>query len=206
GDSNRNVRTELNICRMHEEVNRFTENNNPSIHDVSRELGISHTSVHRILKSDLHYRGYHFQPRQPLKETDYARRVEMARIFLQAEDPQFFDRVLLTDEAKFNLSGAVNVHNCIFWTGRNPHMEYESSSTFMVLWSGLVYGQVAKSGYIFLKVGSVEHRTLKCFKHTLFQDFQSKRGCGSNKITHLLIRKTMCVVILMHTFLVDGSG
>jgi hypothetical protein len=87
-------------------------------------------------------RPYHQRAIHELKPIDKPRRVEMARALLAmaAEDPEFFSKIVWTDEAKFELSGAVNSHNTIFWSKTNPERRVESKridQNGVMVWAGI---------------------------------------------------------------------
>lgn len=88
---------------------------------IGARLGVSHSSVWRILHEDeLH--PYHVQRVQALSDGDYQQRVDFAGWFLQqiAAAPNFAADVLFTDEAMFTLEGICNVHNVHVWAHENP--------------------------------------------------------------------------------------
>lgn len=102
-------------------------------------------SVQRILPSDLGYKPYHSRPTQELKETDFSRRVIMANnlLNLASENQNFFEKIIFSDEAKFNLVGGLNTHNMTFWSGQNPHFEHASNSinqSGLMVWCGIWAG------------------------------------------------------------------
>jgi len=77
---------------------------------------ISTTSVHHILK-DEGFRGYHERRTFEQLSGNERRRVDMARSLLDMidDDDSFVERIILTDEAKLELSGAVNSRDTIYW-------------------------------------------------------------------------------------------
>ncbi|CAH2088099.1 unnamed protein product [Euphydryas editha] len=58
-------------------------------------------------------------------------------------DPNFFEKILWTDESRFERTGVFNIHNYHSWAIENPHMARPSNfqTRFSVnLWLGIVNG------------------------------------------------------------------
>ena len=157
----RTVTSPVMVRRVRELVQESNSRNEPtSTRRLARKLteegnSISHTSVHLILRSDLGMKPYHQRPVHELKPIDKPRRVAMARSLLSKirEDPDFLDKVVWTDEAKFELSGAVNSHNTIFWDRGNPEIRVETKRIDqhgVMVWAGISsfgrYGPFEVSG------------------------------------------------------------
>jgi hypothetical protein len=90
----------------------------------SRELGdISHMRVWRVLHKRLSFRPYEFQLLQELKPNDRPHWRDFCTDMLNClkQDNLFLDKIVLSDEATFHLSGKVNRHNLIIWGSQNPH-------------------------------------------------------------------------------------
>ena len=87
-----------------------------SLQRCSQELGLSCSSIHRILKNDLQLHPYRIQIKQTLTQNDMAKRVEMCQWFESKieESPDFLQNVWFSDEAHFSLSGHVNSKNSVF--------------------------------------------------------------------------------------------
>ena len=87
-------------------------NPNTSARAISLQLGVSQSSVWRILHEDREH-PYHLQRVQLLQPDDYPKHVEFAEWFLQkgAVDSVFPVSVLFTDEASFIREGVFNTHN-----------------------------------------------------------------------------------------------
>lgn len=61
------------------------------------------------------------------------------------EDPDFFNKILWTDESRFERTGVFNVHNYHSWAIENPHLARASNfqTRFSVnLWSGVLNGEL----------------------------------------------------------------
>jgi hypothetical protein len=90
----------------------------------SRELGdISHMTVWRVLHKKLFFWPYKFQLLQELKPNDQPHRRNLCTDMLNClkQDNLFFDKIVLSDEANFHLSGKVNHHNLIIWESQNRY-------------------------------------------------------------------------------------
>ena len=73
-----------------------------SVRRRSAELGVSQSSVHRILRHDLKMKPYHISVHQGLTPEDFLR------------------SVWFSDEAHFYLSGTVNSRNYVHWASERP--------------------------------------------------------------------------------------
>lgn len=89
---------------------------------VENELGISDTSIHRILK-EARWHPYKMQELQAFEPGDQQTRVTFAQaqLDLLAAEPDFFNRIDWSDEAHFHLDGGVNTQNLRYWSEENPH-------------------------------------------------------------------------------------
>lgn len=134
-------------------VNNNNENNinvllsaveNPHIsqREISTALDISQCTAGRILRKH-HFHPYHVQLLQELKETDIIRRQTFCNWALQkiAEEVNFFDRVLFSDEATFRKNGNVNRHNFHYYSDKNPvftrEMDHQHRWSLNV-WGGII--------------------------------------------------------------------
>lgn len=129
--------------RVLEEVQR---NPSTSTRRMARALGIPRTSIQAILH-DEGYHPFHIRRVQALLPADYPLRVEFCQTMLrkQQEDPGYFDKVLWTDESRFERFGIFNIHNYHSWAIENPHETRDSSfqHRFSVnMWSGILNGEL----------------------------------------------------------------
>ena len=94
-------------------------NSHASSREMEREIGISRTSVLRIVhRHQVH--PFHIFLRQALDDNNFQIRLEYSqRVLHQGHD--FMSRILFTDEATFTNHGNVNVHNMHFWAVENLH-------------------------------------------------------------------------------------
>ena len=117
-----------------------------SLREIALDLGISVTSVLRILK-DFKLHPYHVELHQALSETDFERRLDYCH-WLRAmciENPQFLSQILWTDEATFTSSGRVNLRNMHYWSETNPHWmrEVDHQNRWSVnVWCGVVRDRI----------------------------------------------------------------
>lgn len=112
-----------------------------SIRKASKNLEIPKSSIHRILKTDLGLKSYHFSLLQYLNEDDPDRRLSFCEDFiaLLQQDPQLTEKIIWTDEAKFYLNGTVNRHNCVYWSDQNQHRLLSKSmdQRGVTVWAGI---------------------------------------------------------------------
>ncbi|XP_071054645.1 uncharacterized protein [Onthophagus taurus] len=109
-----------------------------SLRQVSKESGLSKSSIHRILKKHK-YHPYSISIVQHLRDTDFARRVNFCEFILTEHygNNQFLDNIIWSDEAKFTKNGLFNRHNSHYWSDSNPHKF--TTSNFQGSWQFNVY-------------------------------------------------------------------
>lgn len=105
-------------------------------------LGISRSSLMRIQKLDLGVKAYKVQMVQQLLPMDTQRRVEFSQRLLRevARDDSFVHRLIMGDEAHFDLDGGVsNRQNVRFWGTQNPHIVHPRAahSVRVTVWCGV---------------------------------------------------------------------
>ena len=93
-----------------------------SVRRRSAELGVSQSSVHRILRHDLKMKPYHISVHQGLTPENALQRRTMCALFLRQvrEEEDFLRSVWFSDEAHFYLSGTVNSRNYVHWASERP--------------------------------------------------------------------------------------
>ena len=93
-----------------------------SLQRCSQELGLSRSSVHRILKNDLQLYPYRIQINQTLTQNGMPKPVKMCQWFESRieENPDFLQNVRFSDEAHFSPSDHLNNRNCVFWESEAP--------------------------------------------------------------------------------------
>jgi hypothetical protein len=113
---------------------------------LSRNLGIPRSTVQLIIKRNrLH--PYHIQRVQALLPGDYAPRLRFCREMLRwhREDPNFFNKILWTDESSFRRIGIFNIHNLHYYARVNPHVIRNDrfQHQFGVnMWAGIINQQL----------------------------------------------------------------
>ena len=141
----RTGRSTENIAAVSESVR---ESPSASVRHRAQELAISKTSVHQILRIDLHLHPYKVQLTQQLNIQDHRQRREFAAWALERldEDKHFFEKIIFSDEANFYLGGYVNKQNCRIWGSENPNaveqkpMRPEKVNVWCGLWFGGIIG------------------------------------------------------------------
>lgn len=112
-----------------------------SLRRAEVELGLTKSTVHRILKLDIRLYPYKIQSAQALLDDDYDRRVECCELLLYHinGDPTFLDNLWWSDECTFHVSGKVNKQNCRIWGNEMPHdrREVERDSPKVNVWCAL---------------------------------------------------------------------
>jgi hypothetical protein len=131
----RPVRTEGNIelVRQHFDVHPYDS--------VRRSgLNISKSSVHRILREDLHWHPYRIQTLQTLTNENHAARVAFCRdmILLLNNDPELLQNLVFTDECNVYANGEINSQTFRLWSPENPHWfaEHELHPIKVIVWLG----------------------------------------------------------------------
>jgi len=74
------------------------------------ELGMSESTVKRILHKDLGFHPYKMMIVQTLNEGDYQQRLALAELMLEIIK-EHEDTIMMSDEAHFHLNGSVNKQN-----------------------------------------------------------------------------------------------
>ncbi|OXU31740.1 hypothetical protein TSAR_007917, partial [Trichomalopsis sarcophagae] len=71
----------------------------------------------------LQHHAYHITLVQELQFEHFQHRIVFCQWALQMieNDPDFFNFVLFSDEAKFQSDGELNRHDCHYWSDVNPH-------------------------------------------------------------------------------------
>ena len=114
------ISTPDNVSSVQESVGRSPSK---SLCRRSQELGISVSSVRRMLVKDLKLYPYRIHVKHELTENDKEKRVAMCQWFSETIDnnEKFLNDVWFSDEAHFLLNGHVNSKNWVFWGSKNPH-------------------------------------------------------------------------------------
>jgi transposase len=100
-----------------------------SVRRAAQQLGMSKTTVHRLMRNELKLFPYKIQTHQPLHEQDMARRLDFANVCLNMIENNEIDsgNIWFTDEAHFHLDGYVNKQNWRIWGSENPYFSIQKS-------------------------------------------------------------------------------
>lgn len=84
---------------------------------------------------------------ESLLPRDYTLRVAFCQLMLRKirEDPEFFNKILWSDESSCKKDGYSNMHNLHSWQLTNPRFKTEDRSQYKFkinLWTGILNGQV----------------------------------------------------------------
>ncbi|KOC58833.1 hypothetical protein WH47_02069 [Habropoda laboriosa] len=128
-------------ARLDAVLEEFCRNGTQSVREVGRRLGVSRTTLHRLLKEEgMH--PYKYKRAHTMLSRDNIPRMEYSRWLLGeiARNPSFCRFVLWTDEACFTRKGCFNVQNSHVWDDENPfavrsHAAQERWS--INLWAGI---------------------------------------------------------------------
>nr|XP_012144546.1 PREDICTED: uncharacterized protein LOC105662952 isoform X1 [Megachile rotundata]XP_012144547.1 PREDICTED: uncharacterized protein LOC105662952 isoform X1 [Megachile rotundata]XP_012144548.1 PREDICTED: uncharacterized protein LOC105662952 isoform X1 [Megachile rotundata]XP_012144549.1 PREDICTED: uncharacterized protein LOC105662952 isoform X1 [Megachile rotundata]XP_012144550.1 PREDICTED: uncharacterized protein LOC105662952 isoform X1 [Megachile rotundata] len=112
----------ISTVRADEVLEEFDRDGSLSVRDASHRLGISRSSIHRILQENMLH-PYKYVQVQHLNPGDYIQRIHYARWLVGKieRNPSFCKYVLWTDEALFIREGCFNAHNSHLWNDENPH-------------------------------------------------------------------------------------
>ena len=105
------MRTEENIVAVLVSVN---DDHQLSICYRSQQLGLCYSTTWKISGMDLGVKPSKIQLVQELKPNDLPHSFGGWVLGKLAEDPLFYRKIVLSDEADFWLNGYVNKHNCRF--------------------------------------------------------------------------------------------
>lgn len=139
----RTARSNENIAAVNESIRNDP---NQSISRRSQELGLSQTTLWRILRKDLGLHPYKIKLTQELKPLDHLKRRNFSDWALGKlhENPEFHRKIIFSDEAHFWLNGFVNKQNMRYWTATNPHVLSETPlyPQKITVWCGFHAGGV----------------------------------------------------------------
>lgn len=92
------------------------------VRKISRDLGTSHLTVYNVLRRS-GLRCYKVQNVYALEPGDHKKRRKFCRWALRMlyRNPNFFHRIIFTDEAGCSSGGTHNPQNVRIWSLRNPH-------------------------------------------------------------------------------------
>lgn len=117
-----------------------------SIRTIAEEIGVSSSSVHRILKTH-NYHPFKLHLTHELRPTDPDRRLTFIAIMqvMMQDTPNLLSKILWSDEARFHNNGVVNRHNSHYWSVENPRWVRETrfqTRWGVNVWCGLFNGRL----------------------------------------------------------------
>ena len=120
-----------------------------SIRVASRQLNMSISTVHKVLRKRLHLYAYKLQLLHHIKPDDPARR-ESFDIDIPdgiGAHPKYLSHICFSDESTYHVSGKVYKPNCRIWGSVNPRVtiEMERNSKKINVWCGLMKDKVVGS-------------------------------------------------------------
>lgn len=135
-----------------------------STNAISRNLGISQSSVRRVLHKNS-FKPYKIHMVQELSDDDFDRRVEFCELMMDNLDNNRIrlNNIVFSDEATFMLNGSVNRHNCRYWCDSNPHWMREQHTQHpekVNVWLGIVGGQFVGPFFIDGNLNADEYRRM----------------------------------------------
>ena len=89
-----------------------------SVRAIAAQVTLSKTTVHKILREELHLFPYKLQRFKTLEESDLPKRVDIAEWLLS--NRKKIPDILWSDEANFSFDGTVNAHNYRIWSNVQP--------------------------------------------------------------------------------------
>ncbi len=102
------------------------ENPGSTLTSISKETGVSRSTISRRIKTEIGMFPYKIQIHQSLEEDDFDKRVELAeRLLPILHDPFWGKRIYFSDECTFQVSGRVHKHNCRIWGYEKPNQVSE---------------------------------------------------------------------------------
>jgi len=139
-------RTIQNVATIDLVKSSVAENATVSTRQRASQLGLSRTSLRRLMKDDLHLFPYKIQLVQELKPLDAEKRLEYA-IKLQdyvRKNKNFIDTLIMSDEAHFHLNGFVNKQNCRIWASENPRcvLQRQTYPLRCTVWCGVTSARI----------------------------------------------------------------
>ena len=133
---------------------------------------------------------------QELKPHDFQPRLQYAvRLRELAEnEPNFFDKLLMSDETHFHLNGFVNKQNCRFWAKENPRAVHQRKlhPVKRTAWCAITANEIIGPYFFEVDDGNAvavigERDTEGCFEISCGQLLKIELECGSCRMEQQLI-------------------
>lgn len=133
-------RTSTSPTKQERVLQMYHQSPGKSVWQASRDVGISKSSVHRILKR-CHWKSGIPRLVLAISEDDPDRRVEYCEWYLArcVEDARFLAKIVWSDKATFTLNGSVSRHNCTSFGPEHPHVVvgHSVNSPGVTVWCGV---------------------------------------------------------------------
>lgn len=151
----RSVRTDETIAAVNESV---AEDANVSIRRRAQALGLTASTLWKILRKDLGLKAYKIKLLQKLEWHDHLRRRTFADWALNQleNDPDFYRKIIFSDEAHFWLNGYVNKQNMRYCSNKQPEQFLETPfyPEKVTVWCGLHAGGIIGPYFFKNKAGA----------------------------------------------------
>jgi len=117
-----------------------------SLRQIAAAHNISRRSVETVLKRDS-YHPYKVHLVQQLSGDDFEKRLQFCEQMMEAiaNNEDFANHIVFSDEATFYLNGCVNRHNSRYWSDSNPHWMDAVHTQYpqkVNVWCGIVGGHI----------------------------------------------------------------
>lgn len=117
-----------------------------SIRSIEKLTTISKTSIHRFLQNNK-FHPYKTSLVQHLKLSDSQRRLTFIASVAQfyESDNDIMNKIMWTDESRFNNNGIMNRHNFRYWSDKNPNWVSEVHHQIRWgtnVWCGILNGKI----------------------------------------------------------------
>ena len=145
----RTGRSEENIAAVRELLEE-----NPHVSSRRNPVAVTQSTFNRITRLELRWHPYRMYVRHELLDTDWPRRLRFSNWFnRQCENQNFLDRLIIGDEARFEMNGKVNTQNVRQYApkGHPPAFNFDKSSNRyeLTVWAGLCGNGLIFGPYFF---------------------------------------------------------
>jgi hypothetical protein len=169
----------------------FALNPIQSIRTVAETHEISYSTTRKVLKINK-FHPYKIQLHQELNEDDPDRRVQFCQRMLELieDDRDILMRICFSDESTFHLNGALNRHNCRYWSDTNPHEFREGNTQYpqkLNVWAGILGDRVV--GPFFLNENLTGERYLEMLQDEILPAIAEIVEDGPNPDANIIFQQ-----------------
>ena len=181
------VRTRANVQAERKHLEQSPQK---STRRLSQEVGISRTTVQRIIHNDFKLFPYKVKILQKQTDANKEERSEFCQTISERieNNPGDLGLILFSDKAHFHLSGNVSRQNMRFWASQEPHkhtqrpLSQEKVTVWCAVGKGRIFGQ-----YIFEDndgncVTINAERYIEMMRRKSFLALRRKRGIDMNTV------------------------